>query len=96
MRVVRAVGSLLTAVALGLVVAAPMLARDRDRHRERSEYKRDYERENGNGHRHGNKHRKKKNHKIPELDPGVAGGAAVLLVGGTLALAGRRRQGTEA
>jgi hypothetical protein len=94
MRVVRAVGSLVTAVALGLVVATPMLARDR--HSERSEYKRDYERENGNGHRHGKKHHKKKNHKIPELDPGVAGSAAVLLVGGTLVLAGRRRQDTEA
>jgi hypothetical protein len=28
---------------------------------------------------------------VPELDPGMAGSAAVLLVGGTLVLLGRRR-----
>jgi len=93
MKATRVIGAMLTVAALWLLVATPALARDRHRSRERSEYSQN--RENGNGHRHGNKHRKK-HHKIPELDPGVAGSAAVLLIGGTLALTGRRRLESEA
>ena len=33
--------------------------------------------------------------QIPELDPGLLGSAAVLLIGGTLALHGRRRIGAD-
>jgi len=67
MKTTRATGTLLTAVALGLLLATPTLAH---------EY-------NGN-------------HQIPELDPGLAGSAAVLLIGGTLVLAGRRRRTPQA
>jgi hypothetical protein len=71
MRATRATGTLLTAVALGLLLATPTLA------------------DGGHGGENGD------NHKIPELDPGVAGSAAVLLIGGTLILAGRRRGGAQ-
>jgi hypothetical protein len=33
---------------------------------------------------------------VPELDPGLVGSAAVLLIGGTLVLHGRRRIGANA
>jgi hypothetical protein len=95
MKATRTIGAMLTAVVIGFLVATPVLARDRDRNGER-EYSRNEERNgnhNGNGH-HG--HKKKKYNKIPELDPGVAGSAAVLLIGGTLALSGRRRLEPEA
>ncbi len=96
MKVTRAIGAMLTAVVLGFLVATPVLARDRDRNGERGEYSRNEERSNGNGNGHRHGHKKKKYNKIPELDPGVAGSAAVLLIGGTLALSGRRRLEPEA
>jgi hypothetical protein len=95
MKATRAIGAMLIAVVLGVLVATPVLARDRERNGER-EYSRNEER--GDGHRNGNGpgHKKKTYNKIPELDPGVAGSAAVLLIGGTLALSGRRRLEPEA
>jgi hypothetical protein len=59
----------------------------------------------GDRHTHGNVRGKGKgygHHKhspsghVPELDPGLVGSAAVLLIGGTLVLHGRRRVETEA
>jgi hypothetical protein len=72
MRSTRTTGTLLMAVALGLLLAAPTFADDND------------DDDDGGS------------HQVPELDPGVAGNAAVLLIGGTLVLAGRRRVAPEA
>jgi hypothetical protein len=82
MKATRIIRSVLVAGSLALLVAAPALA------------------ERGHGH-HKKRHHRHHHHRgcghnggvgAPELDPGMAGSAAVLLLGGTLALMGHRRR----
>jgi hypothetical protein len=80
-------------LALGLVFASPAMAGNGPPPKTSGGW--------GDGHNHGNVRGKGKglgHHKnasnpghVPELDPGLVGSAAVLLIGGTLVLHGRRR-----
>lgn len=69
------------ALTLGLLLASPVLANDQHHH--------------GKGRGHHTDNRGNSDHPayghVPELDPGLIGSAAVLLIGGTLVLHGRRR-----
>ena len=91
MKATRVIGRVLMAGALAVLVAAPALANPNP--------------ENGSDPRHGDPPGRGRGHHtgnrgnsghpaaghLPELDPGIAGSAALLLIGGTLVLRGRRR-----
>jgi hypothetical protein len=92
---------LLVALSLGLLAASPALADQKrgGRYDGRSSWKS----WDGGKHHRGRHYKRHYHHKgcnhtdapggepIPELDPGLLGSAAVLLIGGTLVLHGRRR-----
>ena len=79
------IGLALVAVAFGLLVAGPAPARESSRQDPgRHERRHRHERKELDNARSGSRH-------TPELDPGAATSAAVLLIGGTLVLCGRRQ-----
>jgi hypothetical protein len=96
MRATRAI-QILAAAAFGLAIATPAPAHHRPGHNPPGQTGFSDPRHEGPGKGlgHNTENRGNSGHPaaghIPELDPGMAGSAALLLIGGTLVLAGRRR-----
>lgn len=90
MNTTRVIGRALVAVSLAVLVAAPALAGNPNPNSGNDPRHGD---SRGRGHHTGN--RGNSRHPVyghlPELDPGMLGSAALLLIGGTLVLRGRRR-----
>jgi hypothetical protein len=96
------------ALVLGLLIASPVLAGQGNKPKSPPGHEmkkggkdgRHSWKGAGRGHRHhrgcGHGHGGGSGGSVPELDPGLVGSAAALLIGGTLVLHGRRRIETNA
>jgi hypothetical protein len=97
---------LLVMLSLGFLAASPASADHRGKSSEHSRSSKSWKSWGGEKyyrHHHRSRHHRRHYHRpgcghpggqpggIPELDPGLFGSAAVLLIGGTLVLHGRRR-----
>jgi len=94
MKVKQVIGRVLVIGSLALLVAAPALAGNPNPENG-SDPRHGDPPSNGRGRGHHTNNRGNSGHPasghLPELDPGIAGSAALLLIGGTLVLRGRRR-----
>jgi hypothetical protein len=94
MKATRIIRSVLVAGSLALLVTAPALAGNPNPANGQPDSHGDPP-SNGRGRGHHTNNRGNSGHPasghLPELDPGIAGSAALLLIGGTLVLRGRRR-----
>jgi hypothetical protein len=89
----------LLSLVLGLVFASPAFAGKKSHHKSDFGFEDPRHRGPGKGVGHNTNDRGNSGHPayghVPELDPGLLGSAAVLLIGGTLVLRGRRPLGSK-
>jgi len=95
MKVTRVIGRVLVVGSLAALIAAPALADPPGSPPGQTGFSDARHEGPGKGLGHHDGNRGESGHAapghLPELDPGVAGSAALLLIGGTLVLRGRRR-----
>lgn len=89
-------GSVAAILAIALLLGTPALAGKKTKPEKGGSDARHSWNGVGRGHHHHRGCGHGQGAQIPELDPGLLGSAAVLLIGGTLVLHGRRRIGADA